>query len=471
MFAAGNAHAGDISFNVGKMYTTRKAGEAVVADGGTYVVVPITMKNLSNQKQSVGGIGHTSFTLKQGEFTFDIDGGVGWTFGNSEYFDGLAVLQPLMPQTLKVAFTVPTELIGKGHFILVMPDESEISLEDAAPTPTSTPAETASTANERAKAPAWAAGHFSYAVERACFTKTVGGETADKGTTYLAVTVEIKNTDHFPADLGNMFDKEHNFQVKTGDFTFEFLRMYRDSLWRGSERFAPLIPQIKTVVFLIPEDLTSKTQWTLVTPTGESLETPISEPLAAKPSDDRESTAAVGQAVRQREAEGAATPSPEFTPEAQPTPSPTSQTVESPAKTEKHDYDFIITIWTLLSNHDYEHLTPYLADGFVNYFGRKHASVASVVRDMKSEAARYSNWNANYYTNTFWREVSEEYSSKWQGPMIYDHIDMWSEVNEPSARWHRAHVRFTVGYTTTNNVKKIYALVYEVLPNIQNNPS
>jgi hypothetical protein len=64
VFAAGNAYAGDISFNVGKMYTTRKAGEAVVADAGTYVVVPITMKNLTNQEQSVGGIGHTSFELR-----------------------------------------------------------------------------------------------------------------------------------------------------------------------------------------------------------------------------------------------------------------------------------------------------------------------------------------------------------------------------------------------------------------------
>jgi len=118
---------GSISYKVGKASISAKAGEASAADGGTYVIVPITMKNLTPKEASVGGMWSQSFKLKQGEFNFDVDGGVGWTFGNTDYFNGLAVLKPLMPTTLKVVFTVPTDLIN-GKFILVMPDNTELAI-------------------------------------------------------------------------------------------------------------------------------------------------------------------------------------------------------------------------------------------------------------------------------------------------------------------------------------------------------
>jgi hypothetical protein len=47
--------------------------------------------------------------------------------------------------------------------------------------------------------------------------------------------------------------------------------------------------------------------------------------------------------------------------------------------------------------------------------------------------------------------------------MLYDRIDMQSDVYETGVRWHHARVRFTVGYTYVNNVAKIYALIYQVL--------
>jgi hypothetical protein len=127
IMSALSSYADDVSFKVGKLSTTHKAGEAVVAEGGTYIIVPVTMKNLTAKEQSVGGMWHSSFKLKQGEFNFDVDGGVGWSFGNEGYFNGLAVLKPLMPTTLKVVFTVPTELIN-GKFTLVMPDNTEMAI-------------------------------------------------------------------------------------------------------------------------------------------------------------------------------------------------------------------------------------------------------------------------------------------------------------------------------------------------------
>jgi hypothetical protein len=122
-----NAKADDITFKVGSMQTSKTAGEAEVAEGGTYIVVPVTMKNTTPKEKSVGGPWSPNFKLKQGEYSFKVDGGVGWTFGNSGYFDGLAVLKPLMPQTLKVVFTVPTELT-QGKFTLVLPDRTEVPL-------------------------------------------------------------------------------------------------------------------------------------------------------------------------------------------------------------------------------------------------------------------------------------------------------------------------------------------------------
>ena len=66
---------------------------------------------------------------------------------------------------------------------------------------------------------------------------------------------------------------------------------------------------------------------------------------------------------------------------------------------------------------------------------------------MSQDARHYSQWSVTYHLETFWREVSKEYSANWEGPMIYDHIEMVSRVYENGNRWHVAHVKFTVGYT------------------------
>jgi len=58
------------------------------------------------------------------------------------------------------------------------------------------------------------------------------------------------------------------------------------------------------------------------------------------------------------------------------------------------------------------------------------------------------------YTQRFTHEVSNEYSEKWVGPMLYDSIDVQTE---------RGWVRFTVGYTLVNGTTSIYALVLKPL--------
>jgi len=120
-------------------------------------------------------------------------------------------------------------------------------------------------------------------------------------------------------------------------------------------------------------------------------------------------------------------------------------------------------VWTHYSNYDSSWLTAFTQDGLTNYFGQRKASNYRISREMAGDSRRYSQWHATYYPETFWRETSNEYSPNWQGPMIYDHIDMQSDVYETGARWHHARVRFTVGYTYVNQVLKIYALTYQVL--------
>jgi hypothetical protein len=126
-------------------------------------------------------------------------------------------------------------------------------------------------------------------------------------------------------------------------------------------------------------------------------------------------------------------------------------------------WNFIVDVWMHYSNYDSEWITVFTQDGLTNYFGQRRASNYRIIRDMTGDSHRYSQWHATYYPETFWRETSNEYSPNWQGPMIYDHIDMQSNVYETGVRWHHARVRFTVGYTYVNQVLKIYALTYQVL--------
>jgi len=99
----------------------------------------------------------------------------------------------------------------------------------------------------------------------------------------------------------------------------------------------------------------------------------------------------------------------------------------------------------------------------VNWFGHRGAHLNWILNDMSQDARHYSQWSVTYHLETFWREVSKEYSANWEGPMIYDHIEMVSRVYENGNRWHVAHVKFTVGYTNVNAQLKIYAMIYKVL--------
>ena len=123
---------------------------------------------------------------------------------------------------------------------------------------------------------------------------------------------------------------------------------------------------------------------------------------------------------------------------------------------------FIIGLSQQMDNHNWRAVVAY-SSGSINYFGRIHTSNDYIRNDMIGDANNYRWVHSTIYPDTFTREVSNEYSSKWQGPMIYDSITEYTQAQENNGRTHRATTRLTVGFTVYNDVITIYALVLKVL--------
>jgi hypothetical protein len=111
-----------------------------------------------------------------------------------------------------------------------------------------------------------------------------------------------------------------------------------------------------------------------------------------------------------------------------------------------------------LTDHDWQTITQYAVDGRVNYFGKRHVSNDYIRRDMQEDERNYSSSHNILYPDTVTHEVSNEYSSQWTGPMLYDSITVYSEVRERQGRLHKALTRLTLGYTIENGRPSIYAL-------------
>jgi hypothetical protein len=135
----------------------------------------------------------------------------------------------------------------------------------------------------------------------------------------------------------------------------------------------------------------------------------------------------------------------------------------SPEPQQERQDDFILKIQAALNDHDWRTITSFSQDGQVNYFGHRYSSNAYIIRDMENDASTYSWSHSTYYPGTFTHEISNAYSPRWNGPMIYDSINVYSEIQERHGRLHRALTRLTVGYTVEDGVITVYALALKVL--------
>lgn len=102
--------------------------------------------------------------------------------------------------------------------------------------------------------------------------------------------------------------------------------------------------------------------------------------------------------------------------------------------------------------------------GLVNYFGHRHVTNAFITQDMQNDSRNYVWVHSTVYPNTFSHEVSDQYSSYWSGPMIYDSINTYTEAMERNGKLHKATTRLTVGYVIdSSGHPAIYSLTIKVL--------
>jgi hypothetical protein len=142
--------------------------------------------------------------------------------------------------------------------------------------------------------------------------------------------------------------------------------------------------------------------------------------------------------------------------EVQPTPAPVLRS-QYPA-----NMAWVLNVNDALNCHNSSWITQFTS-GSINYFGHVKTSDSYILGDMANDANTYLLGHSTYYPDTFRHDVSDEYSSHWTGPMMYDSITLYNEIQERYGRTHRFTERLTVGYTFVNNVTTIYALVMKVL--------
>jgi hypothetical protein len=135
----------------------------------------------------------------------------------------------------------------------------------------------------------------------------------------------------------------------------------------------------------------------------------------------------------------------------------------APSVRASNSASFIAALSRAFDNHNWQTITSYTISGSVNYFGHLRASNAFIRQDMQGDARTYRWERSTVYPDTFTHEVSEEYSSRWDGPMVYDSITVYTEALENNGHLHKAKTRLTVGYTFQDQHISIYALVLKML--------
>jgi Trypsin-like peptidase domain len=126
--------------------------------------------------------------------------------------------------------------------------------------------------------------------------------------------------------------------------------------------------------------------------------------------------------------------------------------------------NLVVAVNGAITNHDWRTLTNMTVNGLVNYFGHRHVTNAFIAQDMQNDSRNYAWVHSTAYPNTFSHEVSDQYSSYWSGPMIYDSINTYTEAMERNGKLHKATTRLTVGYVIDlSGHPAIYSLTLKVL--------
>ena len=138
--------------------------------------------------------------------------------------------------------------------------------------------------------------------------------------------------------------------------------------------------------------------------------------------------------------------------------------VTSPQPENAAQSNLVVAVNLAITNHDWKSLTNMTVSGLVNYFGHRHVTNTFIAQDMQNDSRNYAWVHSTVYPNTFNHEVSDQYSSYWSGPMIYDSINTYTEAMERNGKLHKATTRLTVGYVIdSSGHPSIYSLTLKVL--------
>lgn len=272
-----------------------------------------------------------------------------------------------------------------------------------------------------------------------------GGETkaAPTGSVFVRLDLIVQNNN----DHGVSFIPQNSLKIVIGKNSFDAEDCGKSSGPDDMENIQPTLVRDRHCYFELPTALVQQgfiLRLTGFLESSHDIQVALNEPIAEVVPTRPMPTPVVQATVQAPTVE--ATPVPRLE-----TATPVAQTL------------FILDVEKAVNSHDWQTLINHTADGFVNYFGRVHTSNGYIQRDMEQDARTYSSAHSTRYLSTFTHEVSSEYSSRWNGPMLYDSIDVYTEIQERHGRLHRATSRFSVGYTLEDGVPTIYSLTQKVL--------
>jgi hypothetical protein len=288
-------------------------------------------------------------------------------------------------------------------------------------------------------------------------------EVASSDVIFVYVNMEVRNISH----EGRAFIPQNSIKLILGANSYDAEDI--DPGWNNIKNIEPTLDRNRQCYFEVPRAelgdsfVLRFSEWL-----SDSQDIKVSVTFPSPPA-----PTPTPQPVVDSTPEPASTPTPivEATPQTVPqvpvteaTPVPRLAPRESQAQPDPSML-LLLDVDKALNDHDWRTLTSYTADGLVNYFGKLHCSNVYIRHDMEQDAITYSGSHSTRYLDTFTHEVSNEYSPHWKGPMMYDSINVYSEVQERHGRLHKALSRLTVGYTLDNGLPTIYSLTSKVLPN------
>ena len=267
-----------------------------------------------------------------------------------------------------------------------------------------------------------------------------GSKEAEEGSVFVCLAMTVTNT----TTNGMTFIPQNSLKIELAGNHFDAEDI--DPNWNNINNIEPTMTRTRQCYFELPTDLVNDSF--AISFSGLFTDRKVVSVSIAAP---------------------APTPTPQPTPQARSLATTPAPQETPPSATEQQNdnaaqANFVMRINRALDNHDWRTLTELTVSGLVDYFGHRHVTNTFIAQGMANDSRNYLWVHSTPYPNTFTHEVSDQYSSYWSGPMLYDSINVYSEAQEKNGRLHKALSRLTVGYVLgSSGHPAIYSLTLKVL--------